>query len=142
MFCVLSVCNIFTTPTAAYHRPNLERAHKAWPNLYCTELYCTVPYCTVLYTLLCSSAQILLLSRSIYVAIHSNNDFLGFITVNFLEFHSRGEQRRMLREIRIFADTHTINQINKAKFMKLQITFTPPFMATKLATLWGLRGKL
>ena len=34
--------------------------------LYCTELYCTVPYCTVLYTLLYSSAQKLLLSRSIY----------------------------------------------------------------------------
>merc|ERR1711867_426086 len=29
--CLLSVCNIFTTPTAAYHRPKLERAHKAWP---------------------------------------------------------------------------------------------------------------
>ena len=32
--CLLSVCNIFTTPTAAYHTPKLERAHKAWPNLF------------------------------------------------------------------------------------------------------------
>merc|ERR1711989_145593 len=75
--------------------------------LYCTELYCTVPYCTVLYTLLYSSTQKLLLSRSIYVAIHSNNDFLGFITLNFLEFRSRGEQRRLWREMIIFADKHT-----------------------------------
>merc|ERR1712082_393764 len=78
--------------------------------LYCTELYCTVPYCTVLYTLLYSSTQKLLLSRSIYVAIHSNNNFLGFITLNFLEFRSRGEQRRLWREMIIFADKHTDNQ--------------------------------
>ena len=39
----------FTTPIAAYHRPNLERAHKAWPNLYYTVLNCTVLYLTVLY---------------------------------------------------------------------------------------------
>ena len=31
--CLLSVCNIFTTPTAAYHRPNLERAHKVLAQL-------------------------------------------------------------------------------------------------------------
>ena len=34
VFTLLSVCNIFTTPLAAYHRPKLERAHKAWPNLF------------------------------------------------------------------------------------------------------------
>merc|ERR1712237_131799 len=31
--CLLSVCNIFTTPMAAYHRPNLERAHKVLAQL-------------------------------------------------------------------------------------------------------------
>ena len=77
--------------------------------LYCTELYCTVTYCTVLYTLLYSNAPKLLLSRSIYVAIHSNNVFLRFTTVHYLEFRTRGEQRRMWRYMRIFAHTHTIN---------------------------------
>ena len=72
--------------------------------LYCTELYCTVPYCTVQYTLLYSIAQKLLLSRSIYVAIHSNNVFLRFITVNYLELRTRGEQRRMWRQMIKFAD--------------------------------------
>ena len=77
---------------------------------------CRVLYCTILYTLLHSSAQKLLLSRSIYFAIHSNNDFMGFITVNYLEFRIRGEQRWMWREMRIFADKQTIKQtINEFK---------------------------
>merc|ERR1711867_61804 len=79
--------------------------------LHCTELYCTVTYCTVLYTLLYSNAPKLLLSRSIYVAIHSNNVFLRFITVNYLELRTRGEQRRMWRQVIKFADTHTCNQV-------------------------------
>ena len=76
--------------------------------LYCTELYCTVTYCTVLYTLLYSNAPKLLLSRSIYVAIHSNNVFLRFITVNYLELRTRGEQRRMWRQMIKFADMQSI----------------------------------
>ena len=44
--CLLSVCNIFTTPRAAYHRPNLERAHKVlaqlvseWTMDFCSRLF-------------------------------------------------------------------------------------------------------
>merc|ERR1711895_398596 len=82
--CLLSVCNIFTTPTAAYHRPNLERAHKVLAQLvlYCTVLYCTVIYCTVLY---CNV-------RCKYIGNHSRNDYFGLITVIFLEIINRGDR--------------------------------------------------
>ena len=43
IFCLLSVCNIFITPTAAYHTPQLERAHKAWPNLFFFLFVLVVP---------------------------------------------------------------------------------------------------
>ena len=38
-------------------------------------------------------------------------NYLGFITVIFLEFRSRGEQRRMWRKMRIFADKQSNKQI-------------------------------
>ena len=92
--------------------------------LYCTELYCTVTYCTVLYTLLYSNAPKLLLSRSIYVAIHSNNVFLRFITVNYLELRTRGEQRRMWRQMIKFADRQTCNQSSKQSLIQ---KLRPPY---------------
>ena len=109
-----SKCRSYVTPGVLYHRPNLERAHKAWPNLYYTVLNCTVLYRTVLYyTHCCIVVRRNCFWAGQYIAIHSNNDFLGFITVNFLEFRSRGEQRRMWREMIIFAYKQAHNQSSK-----------------------------
>ena len=42
---------------------------------------------------------------------------------NFLEFRSRGEQRRMWTEMIIFADKHTDNQVTENS--KAEATFYP-----------------
>ena len=71
--------------------------------LYCTVLYCTVPYCTLLYctvlyrTVLYYTHCCIVVRRNCfwagqYIGNHSRNDYFGFITANFLEFHSRGDR--------------------------------------------------
>ena len=72
LLCYLYV-TFLLTPIAAYHRPKLERAHKAWPNLFCSFL------CSAVLGFLCKDGNLFFIS-----AIKSLGNFLIFLLLILL----------------------------------------------------------